>query len=625
MNIKEIASDSTEKLQNLAGQAADKIKKNTKFVQKSMELKQENAALENELKEKADYISTKAAFLKELLEEADRDLQNKRQDLLNNQIARFKRLYSLSVISEREEWGKQLHNAIEALNLDSLKYGKPIDMATAAVLSKGLAAGTVTAATVFGLVSTYGTAATGAAIGGLHGAASFSSTLALLGGGSLKAGGLGMLGGLGILGGLVAVPAALYAGHAWSKSIHSKNEELKMLKLEAEEKLLKAEKHFAYYKKLQQLIVNQCYVITSVASQLEVQFQIFEESLACRDEKRTEAIRELCSASCLEASRLLVLNVQDNDTELEALTAAIQEIQYNLNICQRNLGAYLLNNSYDNKTTLQKAAYYYDKSQYNNLDETLLQDLLAYGDTRYLCHYYLKQDNLPETMQNLLAAISRYMDNIVVCFEAEEVCRNIRAIGYGFTLYNKYCANNEPKDAYEKSFRQLYADLVAKYQSLVDCSAEANLKLKVIKWCASNDLLQQALTYFTEWIPRYVVDNRLLVLNASYVEDIKKTNTKKTNLADYLFKAYLPSAVAEYQSLARPERRRRLFEYLYETKGLSTNMSRESLAFLAEVFTVYVMLRNNANHANTKALDKKQLHEDISFVTNLLLSTVPVN
>ena len=79
-------------------------------------------------------------------------------------------------------------------------------------LTSSGAAGVSTAAGVYGLVGTLGTASTGTAIGTLSGAAAKSATLAWLGGGSLAAGGGGVAAGTIVLGGLVVGPAALVAG-----------------------------------------------------------------------------------------------------------------------------------------------------------------------------------------------------------------------------------------------------------------------------------------------------------------------------------------------------------------------------------------------------------------------------
>ena len=62
------------------------------------------------------------------------------------------------------------------------------------------------------MVGLFGTASTGAAIGGLSGAAAWNATLAWLGGGSLAAGGGGMALGTIVLGGIAVAPALMIGG-----------------------------------------------------------------------------------------------------------------------------------------------------------------------------------------------------------------------------------------------------------------------------------------------------------------------------------------------------------------------------------------------------------------------------
>ena len=76
----------------------------------------------------------------------------------------------------------------------------------------GVGAGALLGWGTYGGVMALGTASTGAAIGGLSGAAATNATLAWLGGGALAAGGGGMALGTMVLGGIIAGPALLVAG-----------------------------------------------------------------------------------------------------------------------------------------------------------------------------------------------------------------------------------------------------------------------------------------------------------------------------------------------------------------------------------------------------------------------------
>jgi hypothetical protein len=78
--------------------------------------------------------------------------------------------------------------------------------------TKGLSAGVGTALGTWALVTTFGSASTGAAIVGLSGVAATNATLAWLGGGAIAAGGGGIAAGTAVLGGIVAIPALAIFG-----------------------------------------------------------------------------------------------------------------------------------------------------------------------------------------------------------------------------------------------------------------------------------------------------------------------------------------------------------------------------------------------------------------------------
>jgi len=73
----------------------------------------------------------------------------------------------------------------------------------------GAAVGLSSATVAWTLVSSFGSATTGAAISGLSGAASFNATMAWFGGGALAAGGGGMAIGTVVLGGILILPIAI--------------------------------------------------------------------------------------------------------------------------------------------------------------------------------------------------------------------------------------------------------------------------------------------------------------------------------------------------------------------------------------------------------------------------------
>jgi hypothetical protein len=104
------------------------------------------------------------------------------------------------------------HEHVAEITLSYISAGGVVSGAMKSALAGG-----VTSAAATGLVTTFGTASTGAAISGLSGAAAESAMLAFLGGGSLATGGGGMaLGGV-VLGGIAVAPAVCIGGIVLAK------------------------------------------------------------------------------------------------------------------------------------------------------------------------------------------------------------------------------------------------------------------------------------------------------------------------------------------------------------------------------------------------------------------------
>jgi hypothetical protein len=150
--------------------------------------------------------------------ETRRDNVNKTfEKVIKIKVTSVKSLNKISKISKNLK-GKDrdfiyggLGNDIESVSfnqIDSTLNSAQIAMNA----TKGISSGVGTALGTWALVSSFGTASTGTAIGTLSGAAMTNATLAWLGGGAVAAGGGGIAAGTAVLGGLVAIPALALTG-----------------------------------------------------------------------------------------------------------------------------------------------------------------------------------------------------------------------------------------------------------------------------------------------------------------------------------------------------------------------------------------------------------------------------
>ena len=135
--------------------------------------------------------------------------------VLNSSVTEFLNTFTrIKNVDFRESVGL---NELKKLHIDEQDFEDLREMVNfAGSVAGGAVAGTAGGALVaFGAYSaaqTLAFASTGTAIASLSGAAASNATLAIFGGGSLAAGGLGVSGGVAVLGGLVAGPALMVLG-----------------------------------------------------------------------------------------------------------------------------------------------------------------------------------------------------------------------------------------------------------------------------------------------------------------------------------------------------------------------------------------------------------------------------
>lgn len=172
--------------------------------------------VEAKIEEYEDYIEVYKSKYRKM--EHERETVNEQlETLVNLKVRSIKSLKKIKKISknirdkEREVLVRKVGNELQTVNLEMIENTLTVGQA-AINATKGVASGVSTALGAWALVSTFGAASTGTAIGTLSGVAATNATLAWFGGGAVAAGGAGMAGGALALGGLVAIPALALTG-----------------------------------------------------------------------------------------------------------------------------------------------------------------------------------------------------------------------------------------------------------------------------------------------------------------------------------------------------------------------------------------------------------------------------
>lgn len=148
-----------------------------------------------------------------------------------------------------------------------------------------------------------------------------------------------------------------------------------------------------------------------------------------------------------------------------------------------------------------------------------------------------KENNGQTTLEQLLSTMHRFADAMSLCWP-DHILKALKNLINALDAYPKEAA--APK---EKLLIQLLPTIREKYDSLLFKEGPQKGKidrLAVIEWCVDNKMIQQALTFCTEWLPQYIVEYGALYSDDCTVHKYckNKGNEKTTNGKKYFIKEY---------------------------------------------------------------------------------------
>lgn len=125
---------------------------------------------------------------------------------------------------------------------------------------------------------------------------------------------------------------------------------------------------------------------------------------------------------------------------------------------------------------------------------------VAYGSVDVLKKYFGKKAVSPE-LQGLLLEMANFSDSLKLC-RTGFIESNILRLGEAIEKYD----GAKTSSLEEKLFKELLERIKLEYVSLI---GEHN-RLDIILWCISKGFMQQALTFYTEWVPGILVSSGIL-------------------------------------------------------------------------------------------------------------------
>ncbi|MBR3622590.1 MAG: hypothetical protein IKN43_04480, partial [Selenomonadaceae bacterium] len=195
---------------------------------------------------------------------------------------------------------------------------------------------------------------------------------------------------------------------------------------------------------------------------------------------------------------------------------------------------------------------FFSKNEAREHVTNLLDKMTAFSETLRICGSY---EVTEKALKDLGAAIKTYelylnlrlkklLDKTTELSESLKNCKDgetaetvLKELAFAVTEYNDTANVKEPVNFNEICFTKLLPKIKAEYQDVLTETTPVG----VIRWCLKRGFLQQAVTFYAEWLPRYLEEaGYIQVLDRILIRECKENSILYSHWTNFLFRTYLP-------------------------------------------------------------------------------------
>lgn len=263
-------------------------------------------------------------------------------------------------------------------------------------------------------------------------------------------------------------------------------------------------------------------------------------------------------------------------------------------------------------------------------------EFISFGSVKQINNYFLnKKDKISLPLKELLNTMEQLSETIRVCVNYQNMREVLFSLKEKLEQYKYYLQTNRQNniDESELFFSKLIRTIEKEYIDILPAQKEDINVPMIIKWCITKGFLQQAIVFYTEWLPTYVVDKFLTIKDLSLYSDCKNKKDDWRDWEVYFLRMYMP---AQYSVDIATNNREALNntneisyailkDYLNKSKSIYTfkkklgSKNPKLNAFLDKVidFVQYTNINNFAKNVMTLS--------DDNLIKKVLTKNVPTN
>ena len=171
-----------------------------------------------------------------------------------------------------------------------------------------------------------------------------------------------------------------------------------------------------------------------------------------------------------------------------------------------------------------------------------IEEFTNYGSTRSLQDYFkgygADGDAMSDSCRELLDAMNEFSMAVGLCIPYKMV-KAVKVLQEKIALFQQSTITSVK----ESTFKYMIHTIETEYKALLQhVDNDGKLKLAIIHWCIEKDLLQQALTLSTEWLPEILFDEKIY-----YHNNLKKLSNELGDAAQKMKRSLQETFIMIYK------------------------------------------------------------------------------
>lgn len=237
---------------------------------------------------------------------------------------------------------------------------------------------------------------------------------------------------------------------------------------------------------------------------------------------------------------------------------------------------------------------------------------VSFGDVSQIKEYFKNRENNSESLNKVLTAMENLSETIKVCGSYSSMTNTLDTLAKAIQEYQQFYEENKQNlSEQEVFFGKLLPTIRNEYQDIMPTEGKTATPVEIIKWCVKRSFLQQATVFYTEWLPDYLINNKLVeVRKWDIIQTCQEKKLPWSTWQVYFFR--------NYYTKEKEQKRSEVFKELLKYRKITTKLPQENLIKFANQYSEYVgQWRNKFSHANS---DNSNKENNINIVNSLIES-----